>query len=142
MALTAARWLVDTSAISRLHHSKVADVLHPLMTAGLLGVSLVTELEVGYSARSTEHFRLIREKLLDRLLPVAIPLRAEGRARQVQTELVARGQHRSASVADLLVAATAELERLTVLHYDADFETIAEVTGQRTEWVLPRGTVP
>lgn len=59
-----------------------------------------------------------------------------------QASLVERGQHRSAGVADLLVAAIAELEGLTVLHYDADFDVIAEVTGQPTEWVVPRGTVP
>lgn len=76
------------------------------------------------------------------LVPVAMPYRAEQRAREVQASLVERGQHRSAGVADLLVAAIAELEGLTVLHYDADFDVIAEVTGQPTEWVVPRGTVP
>jgi predicted nucleic acid-binding protein len=60
----------------------------------------------------------------------------------VQGDLVARGRHRSAGAADLLVAATAELAGLTVLHYDADFDVIADVTGQATEWVVSRGTVP
>ncbi len=45
-------------------------------------------------------------------------------------------------VADLLLAATGEFEGLTVLHYDTDLDVIAEVTGQPTEWVVPRGTVP
>ena len=56
--------------------------------------------------------------------------------------LVERGQHRSVGVADLLLAATAEIERLTVLHYDADFDLIAEITGQPTEWIVPRGSIP
>ena len=43
---------------------------------------------------------------------------------------------------DLLVAAAAERAGLTVLHYDQDFDLIAEVTGQPTEWVVPRGSVP
>jgi predicted nucleic acid-binding protein len=59
----------------------------------------------------------------------------------VQAALVQRGQHRSAGVADLLIAATAEIEGLTVLHYDADFDLIAEITGQPCEWVVPKGTV-
>jgi predicted nucleic acid-binding protein len=59
----------------------------------------------------------------------------------VQARLVERGEHRSAGVADLLLAAMAEIEGLTILHYDADFETVARVTGQSTEWVVPRGSV-
>ena len=55
---------------------------------------------------------------------------------------VERGRHRSVGVADLLLAATAAIERLTVLHYDADFDLIAEITGQPTEWVVPRGSIP
>ena len=43
--------------------------------------------------------------------------------------------------ADLLVAAAAEKEGLTVLHYDSEYDTIAAVTGQPVEWVVPRGTV-
>jgi predicted nucleic acid-binding protein len=51
--------------------------------------------------------------------------------------LIARGQHRAVAVPDLLVAAIAEVERLTVLHYDGDFDLIASITGQPTEWVVP-----
>jgi predicted nucleic acid-binding protein len=42
---------------------------------------------------------------------------------------------------DLLVAAVAERHALTLLHYDADFDTIAEITGQDARWVVPRGSV-
>jgi hypothetical protein len=58
----------------------VADVVEPRVLAGLVGISIATELEVGYSARSTAGYRLMRATVLDRLLPVAIPFRAEGRA--------------------------------------------------------------
>jgi hypothetical protein len=44
------------------------------------------------------------------------------------------------SIPDLLIAATAERFTLTVLHYDRGYERIAEITGQRTEWVIPAGT--
>jgi len=58
---------------------------------------------------------------------------SEDRAVEVQTLLADRGHHRAPSIADLVVAATAELSGLTVLHVDKDFELIAEVTGQPTE---------
>lgn len=139
--MTPALWLVDNSALSRLDRPEVVAVLTPRIDHGLVAVSIVTELEIGYSARSTTHYRATRRSIVDRLIPIAMPPRAEGRAREVQAELVDRGQHRSAGLADLLIAATAEMEGLTVLHYDADFDLIAEVTGQPCEWIVPRGTI-
>jgi len=62
------------------------------------------------------------------------------RALEAQHRLAQRGQHR-VPVPDLLIAATAEEHRLSVIHYDRDFDRIAEVTGQRTEWVVPRGSI-
>ena len=56
-------------------------------------------------------------------------------------EVVERGQHRAVSIPDLLIAATAEIEGLTVLHYDADFDLIADITGQPCEWIVERGTI-
>ncbi len=57
----------------------------------------------------------------------------EDRAVEVQLRLADLGHHRAPSVADLIVAATAELAGLTVVHLDQDFEVIAEVTGQPVE---------
>lgn len=139
--MTPALWLVDNSALSRLDQAEVVAVLAPRIDQGLVAVSILTELEVGYSARSTSHYRATRRSIVDRLIPVAIPYRAEARAREVQAALVARGQHRSTGVPDLLIAATAEMEGLSVLHYDADFDLIAEITGQACEWVVPRGSI-
>ncbi len=72
-----------------------------------------------------------------------LPLTAEScrRAEAVQEELARRSQHRTVKVVDLLVAACAELNGLTVLHYDRDFDAIAAVTGQPTRWVVPAGSV-
>lgn len=141
MALTPATWLVDKSVLARLDLDEVAEVVLPRMQAGEVGVALVTELEVGYSARSTSDYRATREDLIDHLIPVGMPVRAEQRARDLQRDLIDRGQHRAISVPDLLLAAIADIEQLTVLHYDADFDLIAELTGQPTQWVLPRGTI-
>lgn len=139
--MSPARWLVDKSALARAGHPAVDRVLKALVRRGQVGISIATELEVGYSARSTADYQRSRETLLDRLVPVALPYRAEARAREVQTTLVEWRLHRLAGVADLLIAATAEVEGLTVLHYDADFDVIAAVTGQSTEWIVPKGTV-
>jgi predicted nucleic acid-binding protein len=57
----------------------------------------------------------------------------------VQGMLARTAQRRSVSIADLLIAATAERNRLTVLHYDGDYDRIAELTGQPVEWIVPRG---
>ena len=57
----------------------------------------------------------------------------EDRAVEVQIALARRGQHRAASIPDLLIAATAEMAQLTVLHDDKDFDLIADVTGQPVE---------
>jgi predicted nucleic acid-binding protein len=141
VGLTPARWLVDKSALTRLAQPAVNEALWMPILRGTLGISICTELEMGFSARSAEDYLETREKLVERLVPVALPLRAEDRAREVQVALIGRGQHRTVSVPDLLIAATAEIEGLTVLHYDADFDLIAEITGQPCEWVVPKGTL-
>jgi predicted nucleic acid-binding protein len=65
------------------------------------------------------------------------------RAREVQQRLAHVGglHHRSVTIADLLIAAAGEAAGLTVLHYDEDFDRIAAVTGQATEWIAPRGSL-
>lgn len=139
--MSPARLLVDKSALARLAEPEVSSRLWEPIVAGTVGISILTELEIGFSARSASAYVATRKQLVDRLLSVALPFRAEARAREVQASLVERGHHRAVSVPDLLIAATAELEGLTVVHYDADFDTIAEVTGQAMEWVVPGGSI-
>jgi predicted nucleic acid-binding protein len=64
-----------------------------------------------------------------------------GRAVAVQDVLADRSQQGGAKIADLLIAAAAEAAGLVVLHYDHDFDLIADITGQPTEWIVPAGTV-
>jgi predicted nucleic acid-binding protein len=141
VALTPASWLVDKSVLARVDVAAVADAILPRVHAGQVGVALVTELEVGYSARSREDYAATRQDLLDLLIPVTMPVRAEERARELQRDLVTRGQHRGVGVPDLVLAAIADIEELTILHYDADFDLISDVTDQPTEWVVPRGSI-
>lgn len=127
-------WLIDKSALARLGVSPDAETWASRVERGLVRIATVTRLEVGYSARSAGDLRSgLRNPPLARM-PVEYATPAiEDRAVEVLTLLAERGHHRGSSIPDLLIAATAELARLTVLHLDKDFELIAEITGQPTE---------
>lgn len=132
-------WLVDKSVLARAHQRVVEDALQPRVQAGRVKVCILTELELGYSVRFTRDYDGL-QALLGLLAPIVLPVQAEQLAREIQRGLVERGQHRAAAVPDLLIAATAATLGLTVLHYDGDFDLIAAVTGQPTEWIVPSGT--
>jgi predicted nucleic acid-binding protein len=127
-------WLVDKSALVRLSQSHDADEWASRIERGLLHISSLTRLEVGFSARSGEELRASKAVApLARLVTQYLTPAIEDRAIEVQQVLADRGHHRAPSIPDLLIAATAELASLTVLHVDKDFELIATVTGQSTE---------
>jgi predicted nucleic acid-binding protein len=129
-------WLVDKSALARLGSSPDAQIWAERIGRGLVHITTLTLLEVGFSARSGADLREAARRAPLSLLPVEYLTPAiEQRAVQVQLHLADRGQHRAPAIPDLLVAAAAELTGLTVLHLDKDFELIAEVTGQATERV-------
>ena len=130
-------WLVDKSAYVRLGGSSDASVWLDRLDRGLLHVATVTRLEIGYSLRGPEDLGAEDEGALGRLVQVPATPRVDGRAVAVQRALTLRGLHRAPSVADLLVAATAEVLGHVVLHVDKDFEVIAEVTGQPVERLAP-----
>lgn len=133
--------LADTSALMRAHHNAVFARLGPMLTAGRLATCAVVDLEVLRSTRTAEEHE--REWLVRHTLPrVPLTETLAERAIDIQRLLVEAGQHRGVSGTDLLTAAAAERDGLTVLHYDHDFDLIAEVTGQPTEWVVTRGSVP
>lgn len=135
-------YIADKSALSRIRHPEVDAILAPLILAGQVATCGVIELEVLYSARTFADFVATRQ-LRQRAFPTVPILQADfDRAIDVMEALADRGQHRSAGIPDLLIAAAAEREALTILHYDADFDIIASVTGQPVKWVAPRGSVP
>ncbi|WP_406233583.1 PIN domain nuclease [Nocardia sp. NBC_01009] len=135
------RYLVDKSALARLHLPSVRDVLVPLMDRALVHMCGVTELEMLYSARNSDDRARIKAILHESLEWVDTPEDLWGMTSDLQSLLTERAQHRSASIADLVVAVTAQAQGLTVLHYDNDFDTIASHTAQPTLWVVPAGTV-
>ena len=127
-------WLIDKSALVRLASSSEAAEWAARIERGLVRITTVTRLEVGYSARSGPDLR----RGLQQPPLVAMPVEhqtpaIEDRAVEVLTLLADRGQHRAPSIPDLIIAATAELAGLTVLHLDKDFEIIASITGQPLE---------
>jgi predicted nucleic acid-binding protein len=127
-------WLIDKSAIGRLHLATDAAGWAERIERGLVRISTVTRLEVGFSARSaTDHRNLLGEPPLASMPVEYLTPKIEDRSVEIQTSLAARGQHRAPSIPDLLIAATAELAELIVLHLDKDFELIAELTGQPIE---------
>lgn len=129
-------WLIDKSAISRLHLAPDAAEWVTRIERGLVRISTLTRLEVGYSARSADDHRSLLRELPIASMPVEyLTPRIEDRALELQSVLAERGQHRAPSVPDLLIAATAELAGLVVLHVDKDFELIADVTGQPVDRV-------
>jgi predicted nucleic acid-binding protein len=127
-------WLIDKSALVRLYRSPDAEEWAGRIERGLVRICTVTRLKVGFSARSARDLRSGYERPPLARMPVEYLTPAiEDRAVEVQVALGERAQHRAASIPDLLIAATAELAQLTVLHDDKDFELIADVTGQPIE---------
>jgi predicted nucleic acid-binding protein len=127
-------WLIDKSALVRLSDSPDATEWATRIQRGVVRITTLTRLEVGYSARSAAELAAglggppLASMPVEYLTPSI-----EDRAVAVQVALAERGPHRGPSIPDLLIAATAELARLTIVHVDKDFELIAEVTGQPVE---------
>lgn len=136
-ASSGAEWLIDKSALVRLGASAEAVVWAERIQRGLVRITAVTLLEIGYSAREASdldaglHGPPVGSMPIEYATPTA-----EDRAVHVLTLLADRGQHCVPSVPDLLIAATAESAGLVVLHDDKDFELIAEVTGQPVQRLI------
>jgi predicted nucleic acid-binding protein len=114
--------------------------LAPIIEAGDAATCSIIDLEVLFSVRNFDEHRRTRERR--NLAYLRVPLTDEifERALDVQGVLAKTGRHR-VPIPDLLIAAAAESAGLTVLHYDSDYDTIAEITRQAVEWVVPKGTL-
>jgi predicted nucleic acid-binding protein len=134
-------FLVDKSALARRQtRAEVREALDPLLLEGALATCGIIDLEMLYSASSPATYSALVEALSG--MP-RVPLDDDDveRALEVQAKLAKRSQHRAVPLPDLLVAACAERAGLAILHYDADYDRIAKLTGQRVQWVVPRGSV-
>jgi predicted nucleic acid-binding protein len=134
--------LADTSALARLDRPAVAAVVGPLIEAGLVATCGVIEFELGWATRTSAEFDQIRADRDAGYEWLATHDEDWHRALEVQATLWRSGRVRAVGFPDLLIAAVAEREHVTLLHYDSDYDLIAEVTTQPMEWVVTRGTVP
>lgn len=141
MAAVAA-YVADTSALARLHHPTVAAIVAPLVEAGLVATCAVIDFELAWATRTGAEFDQLRADRTTGYEWLPIDDGDWRRALDVQSTLWHTGRVRAVGFPDLLIAAAAERERLTILHYDSDFDAISHVTGQQTQWVVPRGSVP
>lgn len=137
MALS--KYLADKSAFEQQRHSDEADgLLKALAVEGALYMTEVIALELLYSARSSSDYERRWEGLAT--LPwLHLNENVAARALDIQHLLAEVGQHRR-PIPDLLVAATALEHDATVLHYDRDFDLIANATGLSARWIIPAGT--
>jgi hypothetical protein len=134
--------LADTSALARLHRPAVAAVLGPLIEAGLVATCGVVEFGLGWATRTGAEFDEVRADREEGYEWLATREEDWHRALDVQAVLWRTGRVRAVGFPDLLIAAVAERELVTLLHYDSDYDLVAEVTSQPMQWVVPRGTVP
>jgi predicted nucleic acid-binding protein len=136
-----ATYLADKSALTRREtRPQVRQVIEPLLLSGAIATCGIVDLELLYSASSPAIYASLSVSL--RALPrVHVTEAIIDRSLEVQALLARRSQHRAVPLPDLIVAACAESAGLTVLHYDADYDWIGRITGQPTQWVLPRGSI-
>ena len=135
----ALKHLLDTSVLTRLHRAQVQERIIEVSPGGEAGRSAMSDLEVGCSAASPADWDQLAE-MIDPFPAVEIQAVDFHRALQTQRALALAGL-KGRKVADLLIASCAERLGLNVLHYDRDFDHIAMVTGQSTEWIVPRGSI-
>jgi predicted nucleic acid-binding protein len=136
-----ARFLADKSALARLNHPAVASFLEPLLENGLVASCPLVDLELLYSCRSASEYDTVLEERRG-FENLDVEPADWSRAMEVQRLLAHRSQLRAVGIADLLLAALAERQRVTLLHYDRDFDVVAAVTDQPMRWVVPAGSVP
>lgn len=134
-------YLADTSVyVLQGRHPIVRRRFENLLAEGRLAACQMTCLEFLNNAPDPKSYEILLGALTgQRWLDVGTDVM--NRAMATHRELARTSQHRNFRLPDLIIAATAELNGATVLHYDTDYDRIGAVTGQPTEWVAPRGTL-
>ena len=133
-------YLIDKSALARIQNPAVERRLAPVIESGEAATCSIVDLEILYSTRNRQEHTRVRTRRALAYRKVELTEAVFKRAMDVQELLAGRGRHRL-PIPDLIIAAAAETAGMTVLHYDADFDTIAAVTRQNVEWVVRRGSL-
>jgi predicted nucleic acid-binding protein len=137
--------LADTSAwvwSRRPGHQELRQAFDVAVVAGEVATCDMVRLELLYSSRNASEFGELRDEL-GALPDCPIGKQQWERALSVYEHLAGQGgaHQRSVKHPDLLIAAAAETAGLTILHYDEDYDRIAEITGQPTRWLADRGAL-
>ena len=133
-----ALYLADTSAWHR--SAAVFDRWSELVASAEIAVSPPVMLEILFSARSARDAQALRNQLAG-LPNLPLDERTAPAALATQAALTEKAHHRGPRPMDLLIAAIADVNGATLLHYDRHFDTIARVTGQPMEWLARRGSL-
>lgn len=141
-------YLLDSSVIQRIHRSlAVKDATLALLSDGLFASCLPQVLEEGFSARNHKEWeQIMSASRAAKVFLDPIPDVAE-HAQHIQGQMFTMGIGRAAGVSDIQIAATALAhttadQRVTIVHYDSDFDAISRAAPQlRTRWIVPRGSV-
>jgi len=107
----------------------------PLIEGGVVATTASLDAGALYSARGpAEYEQLWADR---RVAYEYVPTNDEHwqTALGVQRVLATTGRHRAVGMADLLTATLTAAHQLTVVYYDADFETAATVLTFRHQWV-------
>lgn len=135
--------LADTSAWTNRHRDPAVEAeFARRVEQGKIAICQIVVFELLWSARDTLEFTE-RRRRLEALSEAPISEAVWLRALDVYEALAARGplHHRGVKIPDVLIAAAAEVAGLPVCHYDAHFDLIAEVTGQKVRAIAPLGSL-
>ncbi len=141
MSVAGRLYLVDTSALARVHLSQVRYTITTLITDRVAATCVTIDLAAGYSGRTAAELSAIEARRCERYVNLPFTEAVADRAREVQAMLSLSAQHRMVGIIDLLTAAVAECNDAVLLHYDAVFEQIGTITGQAHLWVAQRGSL-
>lgn len=135
----ALKYLIDTSAATRVSNERVRAVVRALLLDGEICRTTVLDLEMGNQGRNGREWNSLVGSVAE-FPRLDLAESHMQRALQVQRMLAERSQ-RGRKLPDLMVAAVAEQADLIVLHFDADFDIISKATGQQCQWIVPPGTI-
>src|SRR2546430_4420774 len=125
-------YLADTSIyVLQGRHPQVRRKFEALLVEGRLAACQMTSLEYLNNAPDPKSYEALWSALHAHRW-IDVTAQAMDRALATHRAMAAAGQHRHLRLPDLIIAATAETHGATVLHYDADFDRIAAITGQPT----------
>jgi predicted nucleic acid-binding protein len=139
--MAGAVYLADTSVFAlQARHPTIERRVEILVSEGRLAACQMTALEFLNKAPDPRGYEILWRAVHGRRW-MDVTTQSMNRALDLHRALAQKSQHRNFSLPDLIIAATAEAHGATVLHYDEDYDRIAAVTGQPTEWVAPKGSL-